>query len=399
MAKAIFRHLRGELNGYYITNLYNTLNKSTEEIKLFLMNTKNMQFKNNFILDKDLYGIGKFAGISLPRVSIAESMTSLRMSNSCLVDNVEYSERGLLDEIVEKFNYYHLNLTEEGYFSFVHTSPDETTDINESALFNKRSSMVGDENIIGYVSDNVTDLFSSDGLIDKDKLLKTPPKNGAYNTIYGDQFSFLSEGDLTDLDYNIRIVLSDSYIVDDTEYSERGLYNPPAPDYPDINTLATEKERSSMVGNEAVLGYIPSSAQNVLDENGNINLDAILSEPPENEAYSEYYGDKFLYLAEGISVYTEVDSSLYIELYVALQTIRYNGASIESLCKIIELICPDGLVKIIDIKVGVDGKHINVYYEYDLDLETVNYKQQRISLLEYLVSEKFKQVLLIEKDI
>ena len=279
MAKAFFRHLRGELNGYYITNLHNTLNKSTDDIKLFLMNTKNEQFKFGFIRDKVLYGLGKFAGIFLPRVSIADSLSSLHMSDSHIVDDVEYSERGLFETDMEVFRFFH-------------TSQEEYAD--------------------------------------------------------------------------------------------------------DINALATNERKSSMVGDEQVIGYISADNQNVLDEEGNIRPEAILASPPAEGAYSEYYGDKFMYLSEAIPVYTNVNKELYMELYKALQIVRYNGDSLESLCNIISVLCPDGLVQISRIEIGVDNKHLEVYYIYNPDIETVQYKQQRLTLMQYLVEEKFKQILLTE---
>lgn len=280
MAKAFFRHLRGELNGYYITNLHNTLNKSTDDIKLFLMNTKNEQFRFGFIRDKVLYGLGKFAGIFLPRVSIADSLSSLHMSDSHIVDDVEYSERGLFETDMEVFRFFHT--TQE-------------------------------------------------------------------------------------------------------EYSD------------DINTLATDELKSSLIGDEQPIGYISSNNQDVLDEEGNVKPEAILLAPPADEAYSEYYGDKFMYLSEAIPVYTDINKELYIELYKALQIVRYNGDSLESLCNIISVLCPDGLVQINRVKVGVDNKHLEVYYIYNPDIETVSYKQQRVTLLLFLTEIKFKQIVMIEE--
>lgn len=280
MAKAFFRHLRGELNGYYITSLFNTLNKTTESDKVFLMNTKNEQFKLGFMRDKVLYGLGKFAGIFLPRVSISDSLSSLHMTDSHEVDDVEYSERGLF-------------MTDMEVYRFYHTTQQEYTD--------------------------------------------------------------------------------------------------------DINTLATDNMLSSLVGDELPIGYISADNQNVLDEEGNVRPEAILSSPPAEGAYSEYYGNKFMYLSEAIPVFADVNRELYIQLYKSLQIVRYNGTSLQSMCNITTILCPDGLVKINRLDVGVDGKHVNVYYRYDPDIETVTYKQQRITLLLFLIQEKFKQVVMVEE--
>ena len=280
MAKAFFRHLRGELNGYYITNIHNTLNKATDDNKLFLMNTKNEQFKLGFMRDKVLYGIGKFAGIFLPRVSLSDSLSSIHMTDSHVVDNEEYSERGLFVPSSETF-------------MFFHTSQEEYSD--------------------------------------------------------------------------------------------------------DINTLATSEQKSSMIGEEQIVGYISADNQDVFDEEGNVKPEAILTTPPAEGAYSEYYGDEFAYLSEAIPVYTDISKELYIELYKSLQIVRYNGTSLESLCDIIASLCPEGLIQIDNISVGVDGKHINIYYKYNSDIETVSMKQQRVALMLYLVELKFKQVAMIEE--
>ena len=398
MSKAFFRFLRGELNGFYLRNMYDALNKSTEHMKAFLMDFNNQQFKKGMIDDEILFDIGKFAGVFLPKISQAESLTSIKMSDSKEVDGTEYSERGLFDTALELFNYYHLNLDSEGLFYFEHTSEDETEDINNLANINKKSSMVGDEQLIGYVSEDVVDLIKPDGSIDMSKVTVNPPENKAFNRIYGNQFSFLSEGTEDDLDLNTRIVLTESYEIDGVEYSERGLYKPPVPNYPDINTLATEDERSSLVGDEEVIGYIAEDEIDVLDGQGKVRTEKILYEVPEGKAYSEYYGNQFLFLSESEKIYEDTDPEVFFDLYKALQHIRYNGASIKSLAELISLVCPDGLIKIEHIEVAVDGTHINVYYDYDSEIAVTN-KGQRKALFETLVGEKFKQVVLVENEI
>lgn len=398
MSKAFFRFLRGELNGFYLRNMYDALNKSTEHMKAFLMDFNNQQFKKGMIDDEILFDIGKFAGVFLPKISQAESLTSIKMSDSKEVDGTEYSERGLFDTALELFNYYHLNLDSEGLFYFEHTSEAETEDINNLANINKKSSMVGDEQLIGYVSEDVVDLIKPDGSIDMSKVTVNPPENKAFNRIYGNQFSFLSEGTEDALDLNTRIVLTESYEVDGVEYSERGLYKPPVPNYPDINTLATEDERSSLVGDEEVIGYIAEDEIDVLDGQGKVRTEKILYEVPEGKAYSEYYGNQFLFLSESEKIYEDTDPEVFFDLYKALQHIRYNGASIKSLAELISLVCPDGLIKIEHIEVAVDGTHINVYYDYDSEV-AVTYKGQRKALFETLVGEKFKQVVLVENEI
>ena len=67
----------------------------------------------------------------------------------------------------------------------------------------------------------------------------------------------------------------------------------------DINTLAENDKRSSMAGeNDSTVGYISSNETDVIDSSGTVKPSKVLTTPPENEAYSNYYGSKFLYLAE-----------------------------------------------------------------------------------------------------
>lgn len=202
------------------------------------------------------------------------------------------------------------------------------------------------------------------------------------------------------------IYMTDSHKENNVEFSERGLYRTDNEDFyfvhtdesilsPDINTLASDTQRSSLVGNETVLGYIPEDATNVIDDEGHVRPEQILSEPPEGKAYSDYYGNDFLFLAEGGITYESISFSLYIELFKALQWIRYNSVSLSSLVKVISILCPDGLVRIANIQVAENGRVINVIYQYDGSL-VINNKEQRLTLLQYIVSLKFKQVRLVE---
>ena len=273
MAKAFFRWLRGELNGFYVTKINGALNESTKDIKDFLSEFKAQQFEKGKISDKNLYGLGKFAGIFLPRVSKTESSASFRMTESFVVDGFECSERGLFNTAVENFSFF--------------------------------------------------------------------------------------------------------------------------PETDDINLLAKPSQRSSMVGDETLIGYISSEETDVLDDNVKVRREKISATPPEGVAYSDYYGDQFMFLSEAEATYENLEPSLYMELFKALQWIRHNGVSIKSLGRIASLICPDGLVKLGRVETASDGKHWNVYYDYD-DTVDVPLKQQRWNLLEFIVNLKFVQVKLVE---
>ena len=281
MSKAFFRFLRGELNGFYITALNNTLNKQTEYIKQFLFDMNRQQFESGMISNENLYGLGKFASIFLPRRPVSESRSAVYMTDSHEVDGIEFSERGL-------FN------TDTELFDFEHT----------------------DENITS----------------------------------------------------------------------------------PDINTLASPSRRSSLVGDEAVAGYIPSDATDVLDDNGEVRPEKVEANPPANQAYSDFYGNQFSFLAEGNIVYESLPPSLFIELFKTLQWVRYNGCSMATLTRIAELLCPDKLVVIHRISVAESGRHLYIHYSYDPTVTTVTNKEQRLALFQYLVGLKFKQTMLIEEE-
>lgn len=201
------------------------------------------------------------------------------------------------------------------------------------------------------------------------------------------------------------MTFSESYVVDGEEYSERGLYDTEREKFDyvhttqeeglsDINTLATETNRSSLVGDEAVRGYIASSNTDVLNDEGKVKPSVILSEPPSGEAYSEFYSDDFLFLSEGAGInYSNINSDLYVNIYKALQWIRYNGVSLKSLLRITSILCPEGFVKINSIVLAEDNKHYIIYYVAD-ESSTVTNKVQRLYLLDYLIQLKFKQFIL-----
>lgn len=277
MSKALFRFLRGELNGYYITNIHNAMNEYAKDTMRFLYNFDKQQFNLASMSRETLYNLGKFAGIWLPRRPTSEVRTSPYMTEGHIVDGKEFSERGL-------FN------TETESFDFVHT----------------------DESIT----------------------------------------------------------------------------------YPDINDLASEVQRSTFIGDEEVQGYIAEGETDVIDDNGNVRPEKVLEVPPLNKAYSDYYGNKFLFLSENQLTWENVSPPLFIELFKAMQWVRYNGESIGALARIIEALCPE-LVKIVSVTTGTDN--IYVTYRYDSSV-IITSKESRLALLQYIVDMKFKQVVLVEEQ-
>ena len=282
MSKALFRWLRGELNGYYINNINQSWNEYTSYIRNFFGERSSMQFEHDKIDNKDLQGLGKFAGIFLPRITVTESKTSLRMTEGHLDSNNEQ--------------------------------------ISESGLYN-----LEDEN-----------------------------------------FDF-------------------------SKRDEAG----------DINNYATSDLRSSLVGTESVEGYISSEETDVLDENGKVKPSAISPTPPSDPsdptniiAYTEFYGNQFLFLSEAEVTFETPEKKLFIELFKAMQYIRYNGESLQSLCRLISILCPDGLVKINSIQTVANKFYM--FYTFDDEVD-IDHKQQRLSLLLYIISIKFPQIIASEE--
>lgn len=286
MAKAFFRFLRGEINGFYLNSIHNTLNNISEEDKKFLADFSRLVIKkasevrdDEYPIPKDmLLNIGLIVGILPPRITSESFSGSIRFPTSKVVDGVEYSERGLFNEQKEDFD-------------FVHTTQDEYED--------------------------------------------------------------------------------------------------------DINTLATDSAKTSLVGDDdEVTGYLEEGVE-ILKADGTIDLSKISDYPPQDKAYSEFYGTQYLYLAENESVTTDLIYQVYLDLLKAVQWIRYNGVSIQSLCKIFELICP-AFVTIDEIDWSNEIYGV-VKYTVDDEFITDN-KQVKIETLKLLIQMKFPQLVMIENE-
>ena len=282
MAKALFRFLRGELNGYYITNLYNTLNLTTQSDKEFFIQFASIQFEEGKIDSTTLYNLGKFAGITLPRIAVEEIKSAVRMTESEYDEELDYefSERGLLDTDNETFEFEHKQI--------------DTSEL------------------------------------------------------------------------------------------------------PDINTLATDTKRSSLVGTENVEGYISENEVDVLDIDGNVKPEKVKSNPPSAGAYSDFYGNQFLFLSEGQAQYYPVSYGVFLDLFKALQFVRYNGSTLSALARITNILCPDGFVKIDTIEVAEGGYSLIVSYLTDWTVD-IDLKQDRMNMLLYVIRLKFPQIQMVEE--
>ena len=276
--KALFRYLRGELNGFYINQIYNSVNILSEEIKNFITKFHSIRFEQTMEFEI-LKGIGKFASVFLPMIEQNTDKVSVRLSDSHIVDEGEVSNTGLYNIDSSRFEYQ------------------------------------------GNVSDG------------------------------------------------------------------------------DINDLATPELRSSMSDGSGRLGYIvEGDKEDLFDSNYLVNRDKIRTSTPSDRSlgYSEFYGNEFLFISEIIYVLDAVDADLYFGLLTTLQWCRYNGVSLGGLLKIIEILFPDGMLKIKSLEASENGGYYIMRYVID-DTIPVENKEQKLYLFFYILNLKFCQVRLIEE--
>lgn len=193
MSKEIFRYLRGELNGFYLRKLQDTMNSFVSEVKDLFAYFKNMQFNLQAMTTDDIYNLGKFAGVFLPSLSYGDLFGAFKMTDSHIVNGQERSERGLLNRETEAFDFFHLE--EETY----------DTDINTLATSDMKSSLVGTETEIGYISSEEEDVLDAEGNVKNSAVLPTAPSGVAYTEFYGNQFTFLAEMKLDKRNISIRL--------------------------------------------------------------------------------------------------------------------------------------------------------------------------------------------------
>lgn len=279
--KAFFRFLRGELNGFYLQKLNEVSNLFSNNIKTFLFYFANMQFiikeeaKDNEvpINNEMIKGIGVSAGVFPPYVMQESLSSALHFTGSHIVNNKEYSERGL------------------------------------------------------------------------------------YN-IEGRAFNFIR--------------------TDEQEYTS------------DINTQATSENRSSLVeADREPIGYFPEG-EIIIAEDGSIDYSKLMSKPRPNHADAPFYGDIFLYLSEIYPTLGITDTQVMLYIIKAMQWVRYNGMNIASLTEFAEIICPNFLY-IIDIDWSTLYAHGVVEYGIDENYDTKD-KLLRENIFKTLVQKKFSQL-------
>lgn len=200
------------------------------------------------------------------------------------------------------------------------------------------------------------------------------------------------------------IRFSNPTIIDGINYSERGLFERFKEDWKyfrtnqniytdDISTLATRDMQASFVPEgQPILGYIEEGV-NMFDENGYIREDLILPSPPVGKAYSPYYGEKFMHLAEVFAIIQELGYDTYMILFTNMQYIMYNGANIRSFLRITELLVSDYVE---DITIEVETNWYTVEYTLNYDTEVEN-RVRRLFAWQYIIKQTYKLFVLQER--
>lgn len=303
MSKKFFRFVRGELNGYFLTQINNAFLKAFSDKETFLAQFIAMVFKRSDDVSKGeypipremLHGIGTVAGVFPPMVAQDSLIGSIRFTQSHKVNGVEYSERGLLNR-------------DTGTFNFMRTDNKEyTTDINTLANENRLTSFVEHgAKLLGFFPEDAKAL-TDEGEIDPSQLVH----------FQGTQ---------------------------EEQYAEAERY------FKSVN-----------------------------------------------KAYSPYYGLAYMYFAERSPIIARTTDDVFLELIKAMQWVRYNGVSIESLCRFAQVLCPNYLF-IVDISWANGLPYGVVTYGIDEEWE-INDKLMRSEVFKTVFAMKFKQYYLLETSI
>lgn len=200
--------------------------------------------------------------------------------------------------------------------------------------------------------------------------------------------------------------LSNPMIVAGVNYSERGLFERYKENWKyfrtnqniytdDISTLATRDMQTGFVPEgQPILGYIEEGV-NMFDENGYIKEELILPEPPVGKAYTPYYGEKFMHLAEVFTIIQELGHDTYMALFTNMQNIMYNGLNIKSFLRITESLVSDYVE---DITIEVEENRYSVEYTLKHDSEIEN-RIKRLFAWQYIIKQTYKLFVLRERVI
>lgn len=201
--------------------------------------------------------------------------------------------------------------------------------------------------------------------------------------------------------------LTQSHIVNGKERSERGLFDMvnenfafahvDADEYAsDIVTEATSTRRAGLVPEgQAPVGYV-AYGTTVFNDDGSIIPGSILSAPPgDGTPYSEYYGDRFLFLEETFHSDSAMSVELFKEYFEHVMRLRRGWSGISELAYLAGLL-GGGYIT------GLELTAIDYYYmlSYSLDNEVIiTNKSGRLAAWQRIMEKRFPDFVLHEREV
>jgi hypothetical protein len=198
-----------------------------------------------------------------------------------------------------------------------------------------------------------------------------------------------------------------SFIVNGKQRSERGLMHmenesfefvrTEHDEYPnDIANEASPDKRMGYKDSAATpYGYVPASKP-LYDREGEVIWENILPEPPEDEAWVPFYGEKYLVHEEFFSKMLPLPIEVYKPLLECCQRIRFNGATLQEFFNVTEIL-GQGYIHDLEITPDPSMRWYNVYYALDEYVTILNRERRYLAWLE-VCAYKFKLFKLINRN-
>lgn len=368
MSKKIFRFLRGELNGFYLANLYNILNKGEMQILTdFLCTLKKKQFLpitqySNGMTREEISNLGRFCGVYAPLADFEGAGNSIKFLDYEL-GNV-FNETGVTQ------------------MSFKPGVEVQNNDARNAGIENT-----------GYIYDNEENKWykhNPDNASKLDPADEAVVKGKRYSTAFAKDFPY-EEGEAVEVD---------GVVVKDT----------------DGNDVKYNVDNSKDKRFKAI-----AQGEYIFNEYGDI-VDSGLKKWGETTTADIVYPydpkGQFMFLGDAIKVLMSVDANALWRLICAMQTIRYNGTSLQSLLDVIDILCTNNTdeqepdINDPDIEEwnnnyrfflinGIEyGEHGVVVVKYTLNNNSiVDNKDMRFSALQSIVRYKFPTMILMPNNV
>jgi len=204
------------------------------------------------------------------------------------------------------------------------------------------------------------------------------------------------------------IKFTTSNIVNGEERSDRGLYNIDSEEFEfvhteqddyteDITDLATEKKIASFIPHEqAPIGY-NEAGTDIIDDDGNVIEENVLSEPPDGTPYAAFYGQKFARLENYAIQRLKMPFDLYLIYFMLMMKLRRYPPTVQIFLQITELI---GQGYITNVEIVPSNWYYIVYYDLDTSVGSLwdGIRGSNINTVwRNIVGQKFKNYYLQER--